>query len=198
MGDAVLELVITEIIFTKGFNVGKMSKLRSIVVRNVSLVCLMNDKGLCNLNLTVNKSCADSFEAIIGAVYTHLKQYNIDDVIKHPEEQNLCEAIQRQYDDILAFEPPNLGYITNFYERLNKYYEYYKLGKVQTSQFFDKRINMWIVKIVCPLTIGCQYYIDKNQTYTFIGVGQDRNQQAAREKASKQAIDMLLNDYKLQ
>lgn len=130
LGDAVLELLITDLIYDKGLTVGKMSTIRMYIVKNVSLICLMNDLNLCNINTVITKSCADLFEAIIGAVYMHLKNYDvnpikimnqwlidvwnmdniINDMINHPNDTNICTAIQRSYEDLIL-EPPNLSYI---------------------------------------------------------------------------------------
>ena len=41
----------------------------------------MNDLNLCSLTQSMKKECADFFEAILGAIYTHLNQYDINYVI---------------------------------------------------------------------------------------------------------------------
>ena len=217
LGDAVLELLISDLLFKKGITVGKMSKMRSVIVRNVSLICLMNDKKLCNINVSINKSCADIFEAIIGAVYIHLNQYDvnpikimtqwfidiwninyiIDDIISHPKDENICPAIQRSYSEFLSTQQPYFGYIKNSYEQLQKIYEYYKLGKIDMKQQFNRQSKVWTVKILCPLTLGCQFYYSKDNDIKLIGYQSDRNKEQAIEKASKQAIDIILNDYDL-
>lgn len=215
LGDAVLELLVSDTLYTKNLSVGKMSKVRQAIVRNVSLICLMNDRKLCDVNTYITKSCADTFEAIIGAVYIHLNQYDvnpikimnqwlgdiwnmenlINDLINHPNDENICTAIHRSYDEFISFSPPNLNYIKNPHDKLLKIYEYYKLGKLQLNA--QKQRNLWVVKIVCPLTLGCQYYNEKDKNNIYLSVQTDINKQIAIEKASQEAIDIILNDYKL-
>ena len=218
LGDAVLELLISDLLFKKGLSeVGKMSQMRSVIVRNVSLICLMNDKTLCNINAPINKSCADIFESIVGAVYIHLNQYEvnpikimtqwlidiwnidyiIDDIIDHPKDENVCPAIQRSYGEFLSMHQPYFGYIKSYYEQLQKIYEYYKLGQIEMVQQFNKQSNLWTVRIFCPLTLGCQFYNNKQGDKKLLGFQSDQNKQQAVEKASKQAIDIILNDYEL-
>ena len=208
LGDAVLELLITDLIYDKGLTVGKMSNIRQYIVKNVSLICLMNDLQLCNINQLVTKSCADLFEAIIGAVYTHLKNHDvnpikimnqwlievwhmdhiINDMILHPNDTNSCTAIQRYYEDLIL-EPPNLSYIKNNYDRLQKLYDYYRLGPVKLIERHQRGI--WNVKIECPLTLGCQYYEVKEGDRIYIANQFDQSKQQAIKKASQQAIDVL-------
>jgi len=191
-----------------------MSKIRQAIVKNVSLICLMNDLKLCNVNKLVIKSCADLFEAFIGAIYTHLKQYDvnpikimnqwlievwhmdhiIDDIINHPNDNNICSSIQRFYEDLIL-EPPNFDYIKSNYEKLQKIYDYYRLGSIKLFEKRDK--NIWNVKIECPLTLGCQYYEDKQGDHIYISNQFDSNKQLAIEKSSQQAIDIIMNDYDL-
>lgn len=215
LGDTVLELVVADLLFDKNLTAGQMTKISSTIVRNVSLICLMNDKKLCNLTSEVTKTCADLFEAYLGAIYVHLKQYDINSmniikqwlidiwdidyyvnyVIDNPNDENICKAVGKQYDDAWILGPPDLSHIQSNYEKLQKYYEYFQLGKISTV---EKKINnQWLIKIKCPLTIGCKYYVDKSNTFTFIGVGSNSDKTIALENASAQAIDILLNDYQL-
>lgn len=216
LGDTVLELIVADLLFDKKLTAGNMTKISSNIVRNVSLICLMNDKKLCNLNTVVTKSCADLFEAYLGAIYTHLKQYDninivgimkqwlldewnidyyINYIINHPGDENICKAVEQQYEDIWILEPPDLSHIQSSYEKLQKYYNYFQLGQIQST--IGKQNNQWSVKIKCPLTIGCQFYVDKVNDIKYIGVGYNRDKTVAIENASKQAIDLLLNDYNL-
>lgn len=218
LGDSVLELLISDLIFSKNIiNVGQMSRIRSVIVRNVSLVCLMNDRKLCDLNDTVKKSCADIFEAILGAVYIHLSQYDvnpikimiqwmidvwnidniIDYIINHPNDENICIAIQRSYDEFLSLETPDFGYIKNNYERLQKVFEYYRLGPVELIQNFDQRTRLWTIKVICPMTLGCQFYNNIEGNKRYLSIQSNHNKQQAIEDASNEAIDIILNDYQL-
>lgn len=214
LGDAVLELLVTDLLLTKGLTVGKMSQIRQAIVKNVSLICLMNDLKLCNVDKLVTKSCADLFEAFIGAVYTHLKQYDIDstkiinewlikiwnmdyiieDMINHPNDDNICSSIQRFYEDLIL-EPPNFDYIKSNYDKLQKIYDYYRLGSVKLFEKSNR--NIWNVKVECPLTLGCQYYEDKQGNHVYLSNQFDSDKQLAIEKSCKQAIDVIINDYRL-
>ncbi len=214
LGDAVLELLITDLLLTKGLAVGQLSKIRQSIVRNDSLICLMNDLKLCNVNKLVTKSCADLFEAFIGAVYTYLKQYDInplkiinewlsdvwymnniiDDMINHPNDNNICSSIQRFYEDLIL-EPPNFDYIKTYYERLQKIYDYYRLDSVKLFEKHHR--NIWNVKVECPLTLGCQYYEDKQGDHIYLSNQFNLNRQQAIEKSCQQAIDIIMNDYLL-
>jgi dsRNA-specific ribonuclease len=216
LGDAVLELIITDMLIDKGIiKTGELSRIRSAIVRNISLICLMNDRHLCDLTKNVTKSCADIFESLVGALYTHLSQYNVNPIkimtqwmsdvwrmdfivnymIQHPKEENICQAIQHSYADLLNFSQPYFGYIQDPYQRLIKIYEYYQLGPVEMLQQQNKGI--WTIKIVCPLTLGCQYYADKQGDKRFLGVYSHPDKVIAIAEASKQAIDFILNDYDL-
>lgn len=216
LGDTVLELIVADFLFNKKISAGLMTKISSVVVRNVSLICLMNDKNLCNLNTSVDKSCADLFEAYMGAVYIHLKQYeniNIVEVIRqwavdvwdieyminyaidHPDEQNICHGIEKKYEEFWDLDPPNLDHVKENYKKLEIYYNYFHLGQIDLNIFRDK--NIWVVRIKCPMTTGCQFFVAKTLKDKFIGVGRNRDKNIAIDLASKQAITLLLNDYML-
>lgn len=214
LGDAVLELIVREIILKKNLSVPDMAKLTSKIVRNVSLICLMNDRKLCNRSITIKKSCVDVFEAIVGAVYIHLNDYDInvikimnnwfvevwnienliDDMINHPDEENMCNAIQRSYNEYIDFDRPSFAHLKTNYEKLEAMYQYYGLGKLNMMINHNQK---WHVKIQCPLTLGCQYYASKNSTSIYIGDHSDVNKEVAIEKAALQAIDIIMNDYDL-
>lgn len=216
LGDAVLELAITQMLMDEGLTkVGDISQLRQKIVRNISLICLMNDLNLCPLNQPVKKDCADFFEAILGAIYTHLNQYDINvmnviihwlnevwnmknlikDLMQHPHDLNLCEGIQRQYQDILEVSQPYFDYILDNYKKLEKIYHYYHLGKIEMNEQLNK--NGWTIKIVCPLTLGCQYYADKQGDKIYLSVVTNKDKQKAIAMAAQEAADIILNDYNL-
>lgn len=216
VGDTVLELVVADSLFAKKLSAGLMTKISSIVVRNVSLICLMNDKNLCDLTKIITKECADLFEAYVGAVYIHLKQYegiNVIEVVKqwmidvwdieyminyaieHPNEENICKGIEKKYDYLWELGPPDLSHIQNNYKKLQTYYDYFHLGQILMVANYNNR--QWVVKIKCPLATGCQYFVDKSGDVKYIGVGYAKNKEIAVDYASRQAIDLLLNDYKL-
>lgn len=215
LGDSVLELIISDILYNKNLSPGQMTKIRSSIVRNVSLICLMNDKKICNTTIAVKKSCADVFEAIVGAVYIHLNDYNvnpikiminwlnnvwhmdfiINDIINHPKEENICMSIQRSYKEYISLNPPVLDHIKTNYEKLLILYKYYDLGKLEMVESLKNTI--WTIKIVCPLTLGCQYYNLKEGKTAYLSKYSSRKKNVAIDMASKEAIDIILNDYDL-
>lgn len=126
LGDAVLDLIIADILFIN-FTLatpGKLTIIKSILVKNASLNCLSSKKQLCSLILkndiyiTSNKECADVFEAILGALYYYLKdnhkdplgfitywlnkEFNFDDLIvyaiNNPNISNTCQYINNTTD----------------------------------------------------------------------------------------------------
>lgn len=219
LGDAVLELIISDILYQRGIKLAsELSKIRSVLVRNVSLICLMNDRNLCDTNKTIGKNCADMFEAIVGAIYLHLNQNDninpikimikwmndiwnmniiIDDILKHPKDENICEAIQRSYGDYIVPTRPYFGYIKDDYERLEKIYQYYKLGQIGMKEFQNHKTKLWTATITCPMALGCQFYEDKKGDIKYIANVTNGYRDLARSKAALQAIDVITNDYKL-
>lgn len=219
LGDAVLELLISDLLYNKNIkSVGDMSKIRSVIVRNVSLICLMNDRNLCDISTVINKSCADLFEALIGAAYIHYNLYDninpikemigwminiwnidfiIDDIILNPNDENICDAIQRSYNDLLLVSPPYFDYIKDDYRKLEKIYEYYKLGKINIRETYIKKTNKWNAMIICPMALGCQYYVDKIKDTKYIANQYDYDRDKARKKAAIEATQIILNDYQL-
>jgi hypothetical protein len=178
----------------------------------------MNDLKLCDTNKPLDKSCADLFEALIGAVYIHLSTYNdfnpmsfiiqwfidiwymddiINDIILHPDDINICSSIQRGYKEYIAFKPPNLSHVQSNYEQLQKLYKYYQLGPVELTKHFNNKTKLWTVKVICPLALGCQYYEEKDKKGIYLSNYTDVNKQTAIEHASKQAIDIIISDYDL-
>ncbi len=119
LGDSVLGLVITDIIYRYEIfkNEGELTLMKSKLVRNVSLYCFMNVKHLCQViigHVKTDKACADVFESIIGAIYIHLEQkgfhsiafikrwlrelYDIDAIIDYlllnPNQNDVCTSVQ--------------------------------------------------------------------------------------------------------
>lgn len=84
VGDAVLELIITKMLFEMGSVInspGFLTRSRILLVKNSTLQCFMLHKQLCKYVRPVlrgkdytadHPDCADVFEAILGAVYYHL------------------------------------------------------------------------------------------------------------------------------
>jgi len=106
LGDAVLELAVTQIIFDEAQgSPGSMSQLREKFVRNTSLFCLMHRLNLCGLTARTNKpytikDCADILEAIIGALYYYLVYIKQDDtymsILQDYIEDYLYDPVVRQ------------------------------------------------------------------------------------------------------
>lgn len=219
LGDAVLELVISDLLYNKNIkSAGDMTRIRSVIVRNVSLICLMNDRNLCDISNVITKSCADLFEALIGAAYIHYNQYNninpikemikwminiwnidiiIDDILLNPNDENICDAIHRSYNDLLLFSTPYFDYIKDDYKKLEKIYEYYKLGKINMHVNYIQKTNTWHVLIICPMTLGCQYYVDKIKDIKYIANQYDHDKNQAINKAAQEAAQIILTDYQL-
>lgn len=219
LGDAVLELLISDMLYKKGIETaGRLSVIRSVIVRNVSLICLMNDQNLCDVTKKIEKNCADMFEAIVGAVYVHLDQYDninpikimikwlidiwnidniIEDILKHPNDENICQAVQRSYHDSILPLRPYFDYIKDDYQRLAKIYEYYKLGQIDMKQSYDNKTRLWNIKISCPMALGCQFYEDRRGDSKYIANQSNKDKKIAIARASEQAIDVILNDYQL-
>lgn len=88
IGDAVLHIVYTTMLAENPIAAGKMTKIRSEMERNTQLAAYGTDIGLCDpLNECrrsgkcgrdagktgkTDKSCADIFESLVGAMYMHL------------------------------------------------------------------------------------------------------------------------------
>lgn len=92
LGDAVLKLVTSQILFEKypDSTEGEMSKIRSIVVSDSTLAKIAEQIGLCDLIIAsaheektgirkVESVCACAFEAVLGAFYSDGK---LDEVIR--------------------------------------------------------------------------------------------------------------------
>lgn len=75
LGDSVLQMIITKIIYDiGGLNEGEMTKLRSAIVRNANLKRYYYAKKLCMTYISHeynDKRCADIFESILGALFVY-------------------------------------------------------------------------------------------------------------------------------
>lgn len=127
VGDAVLELIATQIVFnSNNGGPGYMTRKRVALVKNTALYCIMQKLKLCDQievygSYTI-KDCADIFEAIIGALYYYLvyidgepKWMNIlqsyvesllytpktiDDLISHNIELDNCKINGKRVKDL--------------------------------------------------------------------------------------------------
>ena len=95
LGDAVLKLVTSKILFEKypKYSEGNLSKIRSIVVSDNILAKIANEIGLCDLIIfskheakqglaKIDSVCACVFEAVLGAYYLDNKIYYLYDFLK--------------------------------------------------------------------------------------------------------------------
>lgn len=120
LGDSVLELITSEILFNNFnlFNPHLLTEYKSKLVKNTSLYCFINSKDLCSLIISSNeigsKNCSDLFESIVGAIYYHLRTHNypntydyikkwlvsvwdfenvLNYLITHPDEKDICNVL---------------------------------------------------------------------------------------------------------
>jgi ribonuclease-3 len=138
LGDAVLKLTISDILFKKypNSNEGELSKIRSIVVSDNTLADIAKHNGLQKLIImskheekqgcrNLNSLCACSFEAILGAYYldgkfNEILQYiektftpYIEDVEHHFEKFN-AKAILQEYTQSKTKNTPVYTVIAEF------------------------------------------------------------------------------------
>lgn len=132
LGDSCLELIVADLLF-KNYNLKnpqELTEMKSKIVRNSSLHCLSQNKGLCSLILKEdvyklgNKDCADVFESIIGALYYYLqesypnpikfliywlnKEFDFENLIQYLiDNQNVNDVCRSVYkdDDYYKYEP---------------------------------------------------------------------------------------------
>lgn len=130
LGDAVLKLITSQILYEKypDYTEGDLSKIRSIVVSDVTLSKIAHDIGLCDLIIMarheakqglahIESVCACAFEAVLGAYYLDNKLNNlipflkkvlmiyIEEVDKNFEKYN-AKAILQEYTQGLTKETP--------------------------------------------------------------------------------------------
>lgn len=81
LGDAVLELVIRSLLYDhyELATPGQLHRVKTALVNNRALACFSNELEFCFSN---TKQCADIFEALIGAVYLHLRNKRDVDPIR--------------------------------------------------------------------------------------------------------------------
>lgn len=89
LGDRTLDLIVASFLIVN-YGVGDINSLvkhRDIITSNESLRCYMQEKTLCQFvkgDLS-GKSCANSFETLVGLLYWYLTVYQIDGPIRHLE-----------------------------------------------------------------------------------------------------------------
>ncbi len=129
LGDAVLDLIVADVLF-HNFSITtskELSIMRSKMVQNISLTCLSEHKGLCDLIIPYrhgDKDCADVFEALIGAIYYYLKptynnplefilywlnkEFNFSAIIDYlliNIDDNVCNATNLNFNQLYEYNP---------------------------------------------------------------------------------------------
>lgn len=204
LGDTVLDFIITDMIYNFFNNPGDLTSFKSKLVRNVSLICLMKSKNLCSIiDIEKEKDCADFFEAIIGAIYIHLKPrhnnplnlikdwlnklFNFSSIIQYlidnPNEQNVCQALT--YPSIKSV--PKYMPIYSHTDKLIQFYKQHGLTLPIKFEIIQK--SPWKVYIEKPSNLN---YYD-----IYIGnSGIQKSESVAKERASQNALEFL--EYYLQ
>lgn len=87
IGDAVLDMITVDMLidFDQVVTPHEFTVLKSGMVNNKSLECMMIKKHLCDILQIYNKSCADTFEAFIGIQYLYLR-HRVDNPYKYIKE----------------------------------------------------------------------------------------------------------------
>jgi dsRNA-specific ribonuclease len=223
LGDAVLDLVVATLLYDYEIlkTPSDLDKIKSKIVNNTSLDCFI--KYLCPFQK--DKQCADLFEILIGIVYLHTKnnlqfvtkwlieQWGliemIDYIINHPEETNICKALnisvtpkqkvkspQRMttkilttnVNDTLTSTPKSYQTKPQFRVQLENYYNYYKLTKpikYITINAPTMTNDYWNIGIVCPQNLICEHKI--------IASGSSKIKHEAEELAAESALTYLIH-----
>ncbi len=185
LGDAVLDLIVTEIIFEKFpfKNEGFMTQMRSRIVKGETLAMLSNQLGLSEVievgervkDQGIESSTsvlADIFEAILGAVYRDLG---------YPKARKfVTELIEMHIDfDKLESEKDNFkSSLLEFVQSRRMPSPVYKVNSI-TGPDHDR-------------TFEIQVYINEKG----YGYGEGKNKKKAEQIAAKLTLDMLLRELK--
>ena len=107
LGDAVIQFLSTKLLLehpaSSTFTPGRATEARSKLVRNATLECFFNRLRLCGYSAgTKTKGCADSFEALVGAMYKWMS-INNKHVSLTPIEQWLISTfgLNQVIDDLV-------------------------------------------------------------------------------------------------
>lgn len=188
LGDAVLELAVSDYIYFNREKVADQtsdhfSKLRVTAVENLNLSRVMGE--LCRLvNMRNpparmdNKVCADIFEAIIGAIYIHLRRRG---------DCNPVQVIQKWLVVDLNIFPKGIDVekreLVNPMSRLKNLYRNKNLGIPKI--IVEKSTNGYIAYVICPEQLNCESW------NKYIGVGVSGSENIAKRNATIEAINTL-------
>jgi hypothetical protein len=96
LGDRILEVISTDLLLDNGATANRISKIKHELVRNSTFICFFLETDLCKYvyysDHSILKNCADSFEALIGALYHY--QRNIK---KNPSAFSLVESYVKKW-----------------------------------------------------------------------------------------------------
>jgi len=226
LGDSVLYLITAEILFNN-FDVvssGDLTITRAKIVRNVSLACLMAQTSICDLVIgnPDDKTCADIFESIVGAIYYHLRstgQSNIIDFIKiwlnqawnyenilthiiyNPEIKDACSVVGLSPEkltekSILPGSPIKAG--KSYKVLLKELYDKKGLGQVRYFKLYGRpEAKNWLVGIICDKKPNwCRNMIYKIGGYpqNIISHGRGKNKKEAELQAAEMLYRKLTQD----
>jgi ribonuclease III len=181
LGDAVLDLIITEILFEKfpTENEGFLTKLRAKIVRGDTLFKLAKKLDLNNLleigeraagqGIELSKSVlADVYEALIAAVY-----------------------VSKGYEKAFEFVQWNLDEFLDFDEIVNNI-DNYKSLLMEFSQAEKLNLPRYVVLSEegpgHDKTFHVAVYIDDKK----LGVGQGKSKKQAEQVAARNALDLIM------
>jgi len=180
LGDAVLELAITDIILNlwKGEDEGGLSRIRASVINEDSLSQIALILGIDRFiylgkgeeiqgGRKSSKILSDTLEAIIGAIYLDSDYYTAKDVI-------------RKIFDPLIKDPSNKGKLKDYKSQLQEY----------TQRHFKEIPSYILISEDGPehkklFTIGVKV------EGKIIGVGKGKNKKQAQKEAAKEALIWL-------
>ena len=180
LGDAVLELVISEYLYTnfKQFSEGELTKARAHIVCEPTLAECATRLGLGDFLLLGkgeensggrhrNSILADAFEAVIGAIYTGSSFGSARDFIL----QNLKHALQTVEHN---------GYMRDYKTMLQEYVQ--RSGEVKIAYEVTKEHGPDHDKL---------FEIAVTITNTVLGIGTGKSKKEAEQSAAKQALIKL-------
>lgn len=189
LGDAVLELAVSDYIYFNRQYIpeatsGVFSQVRVSAVENLNLTRVMGK--LCKLIISPrvpidmdSKVCADIFEAIVGAVYIHLRTRG---------DCNPVEVIQRWLVYTLDIFPQGIGApkqtLLPRVQRLQQLYTQKNIRGIPQYKI-QKTRDGYVAHVKCPTELAC------SAEQEFIGTGVGETENVAKRRAAEEAINVL-------
>ncbi len=177
LGDAVLELVISEYLFKnyKSLREGQMTKIRAFIVCEPTLAKLSQKLHLGNYLMLgkgeentggreKNSILADTLEALIGAIYIDKSYSAAYDFIIKNLKMTILKAISGEW---------NMDYKTNLQEVLQKN--------------DDERISYNLVKELGP-DHDKTFYVEAILNNRVLGTGKGKSKKQAEQEAAREAL----------